>query len=161
MSKSSKFDEATARARGTEIVPAKEAESLSLATLGDTEIAESVRAFTPDVLARFAEAQKRGEIEIAARLLTLEEGQMIENAVLDSSGIAEIEDVNTKQTKQVKNWQLTLESGIKVSMLGAAQLDRALEKIPFGAKVIIARGATARQQGKAKQLTQYFVARVV
>lgn len=154
----SKMDQAVARARGEESSALATTDApTSLGALGNEGITSLVRrADAGSLAARLA----AGEIEAAPQLLTLEEGSEIV-AFVASEGIAEIEDINTKQPKQVANWQLmlldpnTLSTGPRVSILGSAQLDRQLRTL-VGRIAVIARGGEVKT-GKGRRMTEYFV----
>jgi hypothetical protein len=136
----------------------------TLAMIPQSEGGSAIAAYDPAVLQALLDS---GAIELAPVLYTLQDGEMI-CVFVDSKGSTELLDQNTKQPKTVRTWLLTLvdpvtgKHGRKISILGAAQLDRQLEAGDkdnpkmVGRYVIIGRGSTSKT-AKGNQLTEYQV----
>ncbi len=157
----SKYDQSVARARGESMTLTKDdVGTLSVngpPTIDD--IAASalgvVEHSNPSVL---TDALASGDFEMATQLLTLKEGDML-RGVLESEGSVVFEDMDRKTGEVIKRdartWTIRVASGIRVSILGAAALDRQL-KDAIGRNVIICRGKeTKTRQGM--NLTEYLV----
>ena len=104
---------------------------------------------------------------VETRLLTLESGQMIRGRI-ESEGIATLEDENTKLPKEVRTWQIALvdaqdrPSGVRVSILSSAQLDREIPPVFRSGNVcIICRGGEINIKGGKKRMTEYFVLEIL
>jgi hypothetical protein len=162
--KSDKFDKAVKRVRESDT----EAETTDIAAGGEPKSLGELGAEGMGAMVRRANAgslaarMRAGEIEAAVQLFKLDEGTEITARVL-KSGTTKIEDVNSKEMKDVTTWQLhmldpdTFAPGPRVSILGSAQLDRQLPDL-VGKVAIIARGGDIRI-GK-KVMTEYFVGEV-
>jgi hypothetical protein len=153
MAKSDKFDQAIAKV-----------ENKALSEIGTDKVKSFVgRANVAEIQALI----ESDEIDEADQLLTLGEGDQITGEYM-GPGTAEIEDLNDKgKKKTVTTHKIVLrdpetwERGPRVSILGAAQLDRQLgsvmERYYIGVPVLVARGATKRTP-KGVQMTDYFCA---
>jgi len=137
-------------------------DSKSLEKTPVQEVAASeLSGFVSNASARtYAQRLAANEIEAAEQIMTLEKGQEI-TGILEDSGRTMIEDINTKQMKEVTTWKIRLhhpdtwERGPLVSILGSAQLDRQLPAL-MGLAVIIARGDTIKTK-KGANMTEYAV----
>jgi hypothetical protein len=161
------WNEAVSKARGEEMtgeVPQEVAVqrpegpvSLSTLTVGDFS-----DFITPANAEEIAAEMEAGELESAPQLLDIPEGTQF-TAFVIRSGVARIEDIQTKEVKDVKNWHLQLlghnfKPGPKVSILGSAQLDRQLETL-IGKVAKIAKGGLIRTP-KKRFMWEYYVGEV-
>jgi hypothetical protein len=129
----------------------------SMDEIGQAEVSAM---FRPADAASINARIQAGELESAPILATIPEGAQLTCEVLRDD-ITVIEDVATRQPKQVKIWILqtmdpdTYAKGAQISILGSAQLDRQLPPL-MGCVVVIARGGTTKTN-KGRQLSEYFV----
>lgn len=159
MTKSAGFDKAVARAR-----KATHAGGGASETVGPTEemtlaevvsLSDAVQEFDP---AYVMEALKAGGYVASERFMTLAPGQMMTGFLLGRS-TAVVPDPKTGDPRQVARWHFELDSGARVSHLGAAQLDRQLADIPLDGShhCIVTVGTEKAKTNRGLQMGQWYV----
>lgn len=133
----------------------------SLATT-DIEKAAALKAggmlVGDDEIMDLAAALASGEWEAPPQLFDLKEGDAVKG-ILEGEGVpASLPDPRTKEMKDVKTWILRSveDKGVRISILGSAQLDRKLPGF-IGDVVIIKRGGEIQTKGGGR-VTEYLVA---
>lgn len=148
----SNFNKAATKARNADGTITEEDKALMVLN-GDM----SLQADTLNVeeLARLVAS---GEMEAAEEIMEIAEGQVIRGQLIGPGTEATLDDLqNPGKTRQVKTWKMKLVSGVTVTFLGSAELDRKLP--PFlGRKgqMLIGRGGQAKTK-KGKNLTHWYV----
>ncbi len=155
--KSSKYDQAVARARGETSAESTELTQTTTANPGALAPADDVNGLLVDsmtALASIRDEIKRGAWENAPQLLSIPEGKTLV-ALLEGNGPpAEFIDQATGEVSTEQTWILS-KDGIRVSILGTVQLNKKLPPFVNGI-VAITRGRDVRNGTKI--YTEYAVA---
>lgn len=148
--KKSKYDRAVDAARG---IKSTDLETTKPGELDTSILPAGMLVDSAAVGAELAAKIKSGEWEQAPQLLTLKAGQTI-MAILEGNGApAEFVDEDTGVVNHEQTWILSRD-GVRVSILGSAQLNKKLP--PFvGGAVAITRGAEVRNGSRV--YTDYLV----
>lgn len=156
MSKSDKYDQAVARATGTNAAASGEAGEIVTTPPKGAEAL--VKTFHPDaLLAEFGKDMSSGKFEAAPQILSLQKGQMVEGVLEGNGPVAEFKDEDTGEVTYVQTWVIKDPTGaMRVSILSSAQLDRKLLGF-IGHYVKIARGEDVPVKGTKKRMTEYMV----
>lgn len=131
-------------------------------TTSDVETQLAVPAGAESMISTFVQEDWGDDIgdggAVAAPILiTLKTNDVIHGHLLGNGPDAEFPDDNTGGTDKVRTWILrSLTSGVRVSILGATQLNRELEEW-IGCDVRIARGPEVKRAGKPGYYTAYAV----
>lgn len=125
---------------------------VALAELTSTE--GMTQTFSVDDLIALA---RSGEVEVAERIIEIKEGMMIKGQLTGPGVPAEVLDQQSGLPRKVNTWRMTLESGVRVSFLSSAQLDRMLPEF-VGRKGIttIARGGEVKTK-RNRNMAEFYV----
>lgn len=152
------FDKAAAKARNKEagIVDDSPSEVTAIA-LPNVDTSTALTQFTPEAL---AELMASGDFETGEQIIILEQGKMLRGQLIGRGGEVEFVDTRgkTPEVKKVQSWRMRLDSGIRVTFMTSAQLERMLpEFVGRKGTTVIVKGARVETK-KGNQMDEFFVA---